>query len=63
MLASSPVPNLPIGVGKGIHPGRVVWAHDPNATNWEGPGQGHWWEGSHTNQAVVDRMMSGAFAS
>ena len=59
VLASDPVPNLPIGVGKGLHPGRVVWAHDPSATNWEGPGQGHWWESDHTNQAVVDSMMSG----
>ncbi len=60
VLASDPVPNLPIGVGKGRHPGRVVWAHDPKATNWQGPGNGHWWEREHTNQAVVDRMMSGA---
>ena len=59
VLASNPVPNLPVGVAKGLHPGRVVWAHDPNATDWEGPGQGHWWEGGHTNQAVVERMMSG----
>jgi hypothetical protein len=58
--ASNPVPNLPVGVGKGVHPGRVVWAHDPRATNWDGPGRGHWWEGNHTNQAVVDSMMSGA---
>jgi hypothetical protein len=53
-------PNQPIGIGKGIHPGRVVWAHDPSATNWEGPGQGHWWEGNHTIQSAVDRMMSSA---
>jgi hypothetical protein len=58
-LASDPVSNQPIGVAKGLHPGRVVWAHDRNATNWEGPGQGHWWENSHTNQPVVDSMMSG----
>ncbi len=59
VLASHPVPNLPLGVGKGLHPGRVVWAHDPKATNWQGPGNGHWWESDHTDQAVVDRMMSG----
>jgi hypothetical protein len=58
--AAKAEPNQPIGVGKGIYPGRVVWAHDPSATNWEGPGQGHWWESSHTNQAAVDGMMSGA---
>ena len=59
VLASDPVPNQPIGVAQGLHPGRVVWAHDPKATDWAGPGQGHWWEGGHTNQAVVESMMSG----
>lgn len=29
-------PNRPIGLGKGIFPGRVVWCYDPNATNWSG---------------------------
>jgi len=51
-------PNEPIGVARGIHPGRVVWSHAPEATKWEGPGQGHWWESRHTDQAVVDRMIS-----
>jgi hypothetical protein len=59
VLASNPVPNQPLGLAKGLYPGRVVWAHDPKATDWAGPGQGHWWEGSHTHQAVVDSMMSG----
>ncbi len=58
VLASSPTPNLPIGIRKGLHPGRVVWARDPKATTWQGPGHGHWWESDHTNQAVVDSMMS-----
>jgi hypothetical protein len=53
-------PNKPLGVGKGIYPGRVVWAHDPKATNWNGPGDGHWWEENHTIQPAVDGMMSGA---
>jgi hypothetical protein len=53
-------PNQPVGIGKGLHPGRVVWARDPAATNWNGPGQGHWWEGSHTIQSAVDGMMSQA---
>jgi hypothetical protein len=59
VLAGNPVPNQPVGVAQGLHPGRVVWAHDPKATDWAGPGQGHWWEGDHTNQAAVDTMMSG----
>ena len=59
VLAADSVPNQPVGVAKGLHPGRVVWAHDPRATDWAGPGQGHWWESNHTSQVVVDRMMSG----
>jgi len=50
----------PAGEGKGIHPGRVVWVHDPAATNWQGPSNGHWWEPSHTNQKEVDQMVSRA---
>jgi len=49
-----------MGEGKGIHPGRVVWVHDPKATDWRGPGDGHWWEPAHTNQKEVDAMVSRA---
>lgn len=57
-LADDPVPSAPIGVAKGIHPGRVVWAHNPDATDWDGAGYGHWWESSHTDQNSVDEMLS-----
>ena len=60
VLADEPVANAPIGIAKGVHPGRVVWVHDPDATDWDGPGNGYWWQSSHTNQAVVDQMMSRA---
>jgi uncharacterized protein (DUF362 family) len=50
--------NTPIGTAKGVHPGRVVWVHDSTATNWAGLGDGHWWQSNHTNQTVVDQMMS-----
>jgi hypothetical protein len=50
----------PIGQGKGIHPGRVVWVHDPDATDWEGPGHGHLWQNAHTDQSVCAEMMSKA---
>jgi hypothetical protein len=51
--------NDPIGEPKGSNPGRVVWVYDPDATDWDGPGSGEfWWEPQHTNQAVVDSMMS-----
>ena len=52
--------NVPIGTAKGIYPGRVVWVHDPDATDWDGPGNGYWWENNHTNQDIVNQMMSRA---
>jgi hypothetical protein len=60
VLGSDPVPNQPVGVARGLHPGRVVWVHDPKATAWGGPGHGHWWESNNTIQGAVDRMVSGA---
>ncbi len=50
-------PNSPIGIGKGIHPGRVVWVHEPNATNWDGTSN-YWWSDQNTDQALVDQMMA-----
>ena len=50
----------PVGVAKGIHPGRVVWVHDPEVTDWKGPGDGHWWEGNRVKQERVDAMMARA---
>jgi len=55
--------NAPMGVAKGIHAGRVVWVHDPEATNWEGPGDGHPWQDEQTNPAVCRQMMSNAIRS
>lgn len=52
-------PNSPMGTAKGIFPGRVVWAYDPDATNedctntW---GDGYFME-KNTDQAVVDDMV------
>ena len=50
-------PNNPMGVAKGIHPGRVVWTHEPAATSWDGQ-TGAWWDDDNTNQGVVDYMVS-----
>ena len=63
VFAAEPAANSPVGVARGINPGRVVWVHDPDATDWQGPGSGHWWESRHTNQAVVDEMMGRAIRS
>jgi hypothetical protein len=44
-----------------VHPGRVVWVHDPNATDWDGYySSEHWYDDNHTDQAVVNEMISRA---
>jgi uncharacterized protein DUF362 len=53
-------PNEPVGVGKGVYPGRVVWTHNAQAAQWGGSGDGHWWDADKTNETAVDSMMSGA---
>ena len=65
VLAEDAVSNAPIGVARGIHPGRVVWTYDAEATDWAGTnfdgediGDGYCWQSNHTNQDVVDLMMS-----
>ncbi len=60
-LTAAEQPGLtPIGEAKGIHPGRVVWVHDPEATDWKGPGDGHLWQDEHTDPAACEQMMSKA---
>ncbi len=49
--------NQPLGAGRGIHPGRVVWVRDAAATRWDGV-TGHWWDDVYTDQKVVHSMMS-----
>ena len=54
--------NQPIGVAKGLAPGRVVWVHDPDLTDWAGPGTGErWWQ--HVSQSVANQVMSQALRS
>jgi len=58
--------NQPIGVAKGVHPGRVAWIHDANATDWVYTNYDqteHWFEPEHTDQAVVSEMLSKALRS
>jgi hypothetical protein len=46
----------PLGVPRGVVPGRVTWAHDPAAVTWDGTGS--WWIDANNNQAAIDRMVS-----
>ncbi len=53
-------PNTPMGEGKGIFPGRVVWVHDPDATdeNCVNTYNDYWYLDDNTNQDVVSQMLS-----
>ena len=51
-------PLSPMGVPRGIVPGRVTWAHDPAAVTWDGAGS--WWEDKYNHQPVIDRMVAGS---
>lgn len=55
---SEPV-NSPMGKGKGIHPGRVVWVHNPGATSWDGS-TGNWWDDQNTDPKAAAAMVSSA---
>jgi hypothetical protein len=54
-------PNQPLGVARGIFPGRVVWTRDPQATHWAGhwkQNSDQWWLDQNTDQARVDEMLA-----
>jgi hypothetical protein len=72
MLASLPgvrswagnPPHGPLGIAKGIFPGRVAWVYAPAAVNWAGyTSTEHWFETNHTDISVVEQMMSKALQS
>jgi hypothetical protein len=61
LRADDPEPHGPLGVGQGIHPGRVVWVHAPDATDWAGYDSSEpYWQANHTDLAVVEDMVSQA---
>ncbi|MFC1569808.1 DUF362 domain-containing protein [bacterium] len=55
-------PNNPMGVGKGVNPGRVVWVHNPDATdeNCKNGFNDYWYQDDNTDQTVVNSMVSNA---
>jgi hypothetical protein len=56
-------PNQPMGTPVGIFPGRVVWVHDPDATNENcDPMEENnsYFEPQNNNQSVIDQMLSKA---
>jgi len=69
-LPSKPVANIvpwfeankPVGIAKGIHSGRVVWAHNPEAANWDGV-TGYWWEDRFNPQPESDKLVASSLIS
>ncbi len=52
--------NVPMGEGYGLYNGRVVWVHDPeatneNCTNTEGD---YWFEDVNSNQETIEKMLT-----
>lgn len=56
---SSFVANQPIGIAKGIYPGRVVWVYNPNATNknMTNSEDDYWFMDKNCDQNVVEVML------
>ena len=53
--------DIPLGVARGVFPGRVVWARDPKAAHWTGhidSATDQWWMEGSTDQPRVDAMLS-----
>jgi hypothetical protein len=51
--------NTPMGIAKGIHPGRVVWVYDHLLCD-QGGTSGRWWEDQRTDPEVALQMMTQA---
>ena len=51
--------NQPIGKARGIFPGRVAWAHNPEAVKYNpAAANGFWWEDNNTIPEKVGEMFS-----
>ena len=47
--------NQPVGEGKGIFPGRVVWMRDTTVAKWDGK-TGRWWDDGSINLFALEKM-------
>lgn len=54
--------NAPLGTGRGIHPGRVAWIHEPKVALWDAK-TGNWWDDGATDPRLVDAMTSAGLQS
>ena len=56
------IPNQPLGIAKGIFPGRVAWVHDPQVATWDGK-NGNWWDENVVSQLEADKMLKESLLS
>lgn len=54
--------NKPIGVAKGIFPGRVVWVHNPKVAQWDGK-TGYWWDDMYNPQTETDKLLTNSLVT
>lgn len=45
-----------IGVGQGIHPGRVAWVHEPKSVHWDG--LDFWWKPENFDSGHIRAMIT-----
>lgn len=50
-------PNIPLGIPRGMFPGRVAWGHNPKIATWDSK-TGFWWEDRFNNQKETDKLFS-----
>ncbi|MDR2498692.1 MAG: DUF362 domain-containing protein [Tannerellaceae bacterium] len=49
--------NAPKGEARGIHPGRVAWAHAPNTAGWD-ESTGYWFDDAWNKQENCDKLIA-----
>ena len=54
--------NVPVGIGKGIYPGRVVWVHNPGLSNWDEK-TGFWFEDRWNSQEKATKTVTDALTN
>ena len=55
-------PNQPIGVARGIHPGRVAWSYDLSACTWDGHSK-YWFSTNFNDQAKITTILNNVICS
>ncbi len=59
-IAADDPPNTPVGIARGIHPGRVVWVWDANATDETCTNEvgDYWFQDDNVDASVIENMLS-----